>query len=72
MIACYFVILQLIFMTKSYFVGLTCGLFMRNSIEIPCPDSAAGLYVQTRNGQIDKVTWGFVVLGINTILSHLV
>ncbi|XP_020105822.1 uncharacterized protein LOC109722263 isoform X3 [Ananas comosus] len=37
--------------------GLTCGLFMRNSIEIPCPDSAAGLYVQTRNGQIDKVVY---------------
>nr|CAD1817811.1 unnamed protein product [Ananas comosus var. bracteatus] len=37
--------------------GLTCGLFMRNSIEIPCPDSAAGLYVQTRNGQIVKVVY---------------
>ncbi|XP_078168057.1 2-oxoglutarate (2OG) and Fe(II)-dependent oxygenase superfamily protein [Carex rostrata] len=38
--------------------GLTCGLFMRNSEEVPCPDSSAGLYVQTRNNKIVKVIYG--------------
>ncbi|XP_072968420.1 uncharacterized protein [Typha angustifolia] len=35
--------------------GLTCGLFTRNSVKIPCPDDAAGLYVQTRENQVVKV-----------------
>ncbi|XP_072993819.1 uncharacterized protein [Typha latifolia] len=34
--------------------GLTCGLFTRNSVKIPCPDDAAGLYVQTRKNQVVK------------------
>ncbi|KAJ3704376.1 hypothetical protein LUZ61_008081 [Rhynchospora tenuis] len=38
--------------------GLTCGLFMRNSVEVPCPDSSAGLYVQTRNNEVVKVIYG--------------
>ncbi|KAL6610625.1 hypothetical protein ACP70R_040594 [Stipagrostis hirtigluma subsp. patula] len=38
--------------------GLTCGLFMKNSVEVPCPDSAAGLYIRTRDNQIVKVVFG--------------
>ncbi|XP_043726342.1 uncharacterized protein LOC122672901 [Telopea speciosissima] len=38
--------------------GLTCGMFMRDAIEIPCPDSAAGLYIKTRTDQIVKVVFG--------------
>ncbi|MCD7461766.1 hypothetical protein HAX54_047065 [Datura stramonium] len=34
--------------------GLTCGMFTRDAAEILCPDSAAGLYIKTRNGQIVK------------------
>ncbi|KAJ1400285.1 Non-heme dioxygenase N-terminal domain [Sesbania bispinosa] len=36
--------------------GLTCGMFTKG--EIPCPDSAAGLYIQTRINQIVKVVFG--------------
>ena len=36
--------------------GLTCGLFTKNSVEVPCPDSAAGLYIRTRGNQVVKVT----------------
>ncbi|CAL5360621.1 unnamed protein product [Camellia sinensis] len=32
--------------------GLTRGMFMRDAVELPCPDSAAGLYIKTRNDQI--------------------
>lgn len=38
--------------------GLTCGMFMRDAIELPCPDSAAGLYIKTRSDQIVKVVFG--------------
>ncbi|XP_057466626.1 uncharacterized protein LOC130756163 [Actinidia eriantha] len=38
--------------------GLTCGMFMRDAVEIPCPDSAAGLYIKTRTDQIVKVVFG--------------
>ncbi|KAL8040649.1 hypothetical protein ABFX02_10G111600 [Erythranthe guttata] len=38
--------------------GLTCGMFTRDGMELPCPDSAAGLYVKTRSGQIVKVIYG--------------
>lgn len=38
--------------------GLTCGMFMRDGAEIPCPDSTAGLYIKTRNGQIVKAVFG--------------
>ncbi|KAF7154558.1 hypothetical protein RHSIM_Rhsim01G0091700 [Rhododendron simsii] len=34
---------------------LTCGMFMKDAVEIPCPDSAAGLYIKTRTDQIVKV-----------------
>lgn len=37
------------------YVGLTSGMFVREAVEIPCPDSAAGLYIRTRTGQIVKV-----------------
>jgi hypothetical protein len=35
--------------------GLTCALFTKNSMEIPCPDSAAGLYIRTRDDKVVKV-----------------
>ncbi|XP_038974650.1 uncharacterized protein LOC103697875 isoform X3 [Phoenix dactylifera] len=38
--------------------GLTCGMFKRNGIEIPCPDTGAGLYIKTRNDKIVKVVFG--------------
>ncbi|CAN1331293.1 hypothetical protein LINPERPRIM_LOCUS35269 [Linum perenne] len=38
--------------------GLTCALFKRDGVEIPCPDSAAGLYIRTRTDQIVKVVYG--------------
>ncbi|MCO5577190.1 hypothetical protein L7F22_031014 [Adiantum nelumboides] len=34
--------------------GLTCAMYMRNGIEIGCPDKNAGLYVRTLNGEIKK------------------
>ncbi|AQK88288.1 2-oxoglutarate (2OG) and Fe(II)-dependent oxygenase superfamily protein [Zea mays] len=37
--------------------GLTCGLFTKNSMEVPCPDSAAGLYIRTRDNQVVKVVF---------------
>ncbi|KAK7263898.1 hypothetical protein RJT34_31497 [Clitoria ternatea] len=38
--------------------GLACATFTRDGVEIPCPDSAAGLYIRTRNDQIVKVVYG--------------
>lgn len=38
--------------------GLTCGLFMRDGEEVPCPDSASGLYIRARTDQIVKVVYG--------------
>ncbi|KAL2555062.1 2-oxoglutarate (2OG) and Fe(II)-dependent oxygenase superfamily protein [Forsythia ovata] len=38
--------------------GLACAMFMRNGVELPCPDSAAGLYVKTRSSEIVKVVYG--------------
>ncbi|GMH20527.1 hypothetical protein Nepgr_022368 [Nepenthes gracilis] len=38
--------------------GLTCGMFLRDGAQIPCPDAAAGLYIKTRSGQIVKVVFG--------------
>lgn len=38
--------------------GLTYGMFSRDAVEILCPDSAAGLYIKTRTGQIVKVEYG--------------
>ncbi|KAF8036497.1 hypothetical protein BT93_C2273, partial [Corymbia citriodora subsp. variegata] len=37
--------------------GLTCAIFMRDGEEVPCPDSAAGLYIRTRTEQIVKVVY---------------
>ncbi|RLN00325.1 hypothetical protein C2845_PM06G01650 [Panicum miliaceum] len=37
--------------------GLTCGLFVRKSVEIPCPDSGAGLHIRSRDNQVVKVTF---------------
>ncbi|XP_011648664.1 uncharacterized protein LOC101206989 isoform X1 [Cucumis sativus] len=38
--------------------GLTCATFTRDGLEIPCPDSAAGLYIRTRTGEVVKVYYG--------------
>ncbi|XP_027355077.1 uncharacterized protein LOC113864986 isoform X2 [Abrus precatorius] len=38
--------------------GLTCAMFMKDGVEITCPDSAAGLYICSRNDQIVKVVYG--------------
>ncbi|XP_062148587.1 uncharacterized protein LOC133857361 [Alnus glutinosa] len=38
--------------------GLTCGMFIRDAVEMPCPDSAAGLYIRTRADQVVKVVFG--------------
>lgn len=38
--------------------GLTFALFMRDGMELSCPDNAAGLYVKSRTGQIVKVVFG--------------
>ncbi|KAK7841655.1 hypothetical protein CFP56_015070 [Quercus suber] len=38
--------------------GLTCGMFMKDGVELPCPDSAAGLYIKTRTDQIVKAVFG--------------
>ncbi|XP_020592888.1 uncharacterized protein LOC110033304 [Phalaenopsis equestris] len=38
--------------------GLTSGMFMKNGVEISCPDVAAGLYVTTRNNNIVKAVFG--------------
>ncbi|KAJ8750436.1 hypothetical protein K2173_015575 [Erythroxylum novogranatense] len=38
--------------------GLTCAMFKRDGVEIPSPDSAAGLYIKTRTDQIVKVVFG--------------
>ncbi|TVT97440.1 hypothetical protein EJB05_57321 [Eragrostis curvula] len=37
--------------------GLTCGLFTKNSVEIPCPDSVAGLYIRTRDNRVVKAVF---------------
>lgn len=37
--------------------GLTCAMYMKNGREISCPDSNAGLYVKTRNGETLKVSF---------------
>ncbi|KAF3577265.1 hypothetical protein DY000_02033179 [Brassica cretica] len=38
--------------------GLTRAIFSRNSVEVPCPDPASGLYITTRSGQVVKVVYG--------------
>eukprot|EP00262_Sarcandra_glabra_P008339 TRINITY_DN21786_c0_g1_i1.p1 TRINITY_DN21786_c0_g1~~TRINITY_DN21786_c0_g1_i1.p1 ORF type:complete len:397 (-),score=53.37 TRINITY_DN21786_c0_g1_i1:449-1516(-) len=38
--------------------GLTHGMFMRDAVQISCPDSASGLYIKTRADQIVKVVFG--------------
>jgi hypothetical protein len=50
------------FCASIQYVGLTCGMFTRDAVEIPCPDSAAGLYIRTRADQVVKVF--FLVLEI--------
>ncbi|XP_038889558.1 uncharacterized protein LOC120079448 isoform X3 [Benincasa hispida] len=37
--------------------GLTCAMFTRDGVEIPCPDNAAGLYIRTRADEIVKVEY---------------
>ncbi|KAK6273392.1 hypothetical protein POUND7_010475 [Theobroma cacao] len=38
--------------------GLTCGMFKRDGVEVSFPDSAAGLYIRTRTGEIVKAIFG--------------
>ncbi|XP_031123952.1 uncharacterized protein LOC116026724 isoform X1 [Ipomoea triloba] len=40
------------------FTGLTCEMFTRDDVEIPCPDNAAGLYIKSRTGQVVKPEYG--------------
>lgn len=37
--------------------GLTCAMYMKDSNEIVCPDTNAGLYVKTRSGEIVKASF---------------
>lgn len=37
--------------------GLTCALYMKNGIEIACPDRNAGLYVRTLSGETVKAVF---------------
>ncbi|XP_006475731.1 uncharacterized protein LOC102623333 isoform X2 [Citrus sinensis] len=45
--------------------GLTCGMFTKDGTVIPCPDSAAGLYIRTRTDQIVKAPRGEEASGID-------
>ncbi|KAL8168174.1 hypothetical protein V2J09_009673 [Rumex salicifolius] len=38
--------------------GLTCSIYSRDGVEIPCLDSVAGLYIRTRSDHIVKVVYG--------------
>ncbi|XP_021764470.1 uncharacterized protein LOC110729081 isoform X1 [Chenopodium quinoa] len=38
--------------------GLTCGMFLKDGVQVACPDRAAGLYVKTRNDETVKVVFG--------------
>lgn len=40
-------------------------MFTRDGVEIACPDSAAGLYIRTRNNQIVKVCFLFSIITSN-------
>ncbi|CAA2994153.1 PREDICTED: uncharacterized protein LOC104592277 isoform X2 [Olea europaea subsp. europaea] len=42
--------------------GLTCSMFMRDGVELPCHDSAAGLYVKTRSSEIVKVYFFLLII----------
>ncbi|KAI0493874.1 hypothetical protein KFK09_024000 [Dendrobium nobile] len=37
--------------------GLTSGMYIKNGVEVSCPDLAAGLYVRTRNNQIVRAVF---------------
>lgn len=52
------------------YVGLTCGIFTRDGVEIPCPDSTAGLYIRTRNDQIVKVHILLLELQVTATLKY--
>ncbi|GAB2300393.1 hypothetical protein Dimus_034435 [Dionaea muscipula] len=38
--------------------GLTCAMYLRDGVQIPCPDIAAGLYIKSRTDQLVKVVYG--------------
>ncbi|KAL9261688.1 hypothetical protein AKJ16_DCAP08227 [Drosera capensis] len=38
--------------------GLTWAMYLRDGEQIPCPDSAAGLYIKSRTDQLVKVVYG--------------
>ena len=46
------------------YTGLTSAIFTRDSVEISCPDSTAGLYVKTRSGQIVKVYFFLLIVTV--------
>lgn len=39
----------------SLYLGLTCGMFLKDNVQVACPDKAAGLYVKNRNDEVVKV-----------------
>ncbi|GJS34447.1 putative 2-oxoglutarate and Fe(II)-dependent oxygenase superfamily protein [Tanacetum coccineum] len=55
--------------------GLTYAIYTKGGIKIPCPDTAAGLYIKTRAGQIVKVVYeeneiAYQIGNITEILSR--
>ncbi|XP_057545600.1 uncharacterized protein LOC130824563 isoform X2 [Amaranthus tricolor] len=44
--------------SKKLSRGLTCGMFLKDSVQVACPDKAAGLYVKNRNDEVIKVVFG--------------
>jgi len=56
-------------------------MFMKDGVELPCPDSAAGLYIKTRTDQIVKVWnssnardnqwWQMFIIACFKFLLHL-
>lgn len=48
--------------------GLTCGLFMRKSLEIHCPDS--GLCIQSRDNQVVKVITSFELWNSPIVVNY--
>ncbi|KVH88829.1 hypothetical protein Ccrd_025285 [Cynara cardunculus var. scolymus] len=54
---------QIVFRSRCH-KGLTYGMFTRDGVEMPCPDSTAGLYIKTRTGQIVKAPKGGKAAGL--------
>ena len=52
------------------FLGLTCAMYVKDGVQVLCPDGNAGLYVKTRNGEIVKVI-DFSYSGVTLFLINL-